>query len=182
MSNAQQFEFFPTGGIQAVSQIKETQIWGAEIDINARVTDTLTLFAGLGYLDDEITDIDSPNQADRDAIIGNRIPFVPKYNLSAGFQLVQPIRDDLDFLARTEYTRTGTVWYDQRNLLNTEREPVDLVNARIGIGNDTWEFTLWSQNLFDEEYNNDAVVILPVAHAVYRAPGRSYGLEARFNF
>lgn len=182
VSNAQQFEFFPTGGIQAISQIKETQIWGGEIDINARVTDTLTLFGGVGILDDEITDIDSENPADRDAIIGNRIPFVPEYNWSAGFQLVQPVSNNVDLLARADYTRTGKVWYDQRNQANTEREAIEIVNARLGLGNDTWEVALWSQNLFDEEYNADAVVILPIAHAVFKAPGRSYGLEARFNF
>lgn len=182
VSNAQQFEFFPTGGIQAISQIKGTEVKGAEIDINAQVTDTLTLFGGIGYLDDKITDIDSLNPVDRTAIIGNRIPFVPEYNLSAGFQLIQPVRDDLNLLVRADYNRTGTIWYDQRNLDNTEREPIDLVNARLGIGNDRWEVALWSQNLFDEEYNSDAVVILPVAHAVFRAPGRSYGIEARFNF
>lgn len=182
VENAQQFEFFPTGGIQAVSQIKGTRIYGAEIDINARVTDTLTVFAGAGYIDDKITNIDSQDPADRASIIGNRIPFVPDYNISAGFQLVQPIRDDLNFLARTDYNRTGRIFYDQRNQPNTDRSPIDVVNARIGIGNDRWEVALWSRNLFDEDYNSDAVVILPVAHAVFRAPDRSFGIEGRYNF
>jgi iron complex outermembrane receptor protein len=182
VKNAQQFEFFPTGGIQAISQIKKTRILGVELDINARVTDALTLFAGAGYLDDKITDIDSQDPVDRADIIGNRIPFVPNYNFSAGFQLVQPVRDDLNLLARADYNKTGRVWYDQRNLANTDRSPIDVVNARLGLGNDRWEVALWARNLFDEEYNNDAVVILPVAHAVYRAPDRSYGVEARFTF
>jgi iron complex outermembrane receptor protein len=180
--NAQQFEFFPTGGIQAISQIAGTRIYGAEIDINARVTDTLTIFAGGGYIDDKITDIDSRDPIDRADIIGNRIPFVPDYNITAGFQLTQPINDSLNFLARGEYNRVGEVWYDQRNALNTERSPIDLVNARMGVGNDTWEVALWSRNLFNERYNADAVVILPVAHAVFRAQDRSYGVEARYKF
>jgi iron complex outermembrane receptor protein len=182
VQNAQQFEFFPTGGIQAISQIKRTRIYGVEMDINARVTDTLTIFAGAGYIDDKITDIDSQDPSDRADIIGNRIPFVPDYNITAGFQLTQPINDRLNFLARGEYNRIGEIWYDQRNALNTERSPVDLVNARVGVGNDTWEIALWSRNLFDEDYNSDAVVILPVAHAVFRAPDRSYGVEARYKF
>jgi iron complex outermembrane receptor protein len=182
VQNAQQFEFFPTGGIQAISQIAETEIWGAELDINARVTDTLTLFAGAGFIEDEITDIDSQDPADRADIIGNRIPFVPDYNLSAGFQLKQPVSDSLDLIARGEYNRTGTVWYDQRNQANTEREPIDIVNARLGVGNDTLEVALWARNLFNERYNADAVVILPIAHAVFRAQTRSYGIEASYKF
>lgn len=182
VQNAQQFEFFPTGGIQAISQIRRTRIYGAEIDINARVTDTLTLFGGIGYIDDKITDIDSQDPVDRADIIGNRIPFVPDYNITAGFQLTQPISDRLNLLARGEYNRTGEVWYDQRNALNTERSPIDIVNARLGVGDDTWEVALWSRNLFNERYNSDAVVILPVAHAVFRAQTRSFGIEARYNF
>ncbi len=182
VENAQQFEFFPTGGIQAISQIKQTEIYGAEIDINARVTDELTLFGGVGYLDDEITDIDSQNPADREAIIGNRIPFVPEYNISAGFQLTQPLRDDLELLLRGDYTRTGTIFYDQRNVANTERSPIDIVNARIGVGNERWQVALWSKNLLDKSYNSDAVVILPTAHAVFRAPDRTYGVEVRYDF
>jgi iron complex outermembrane receptor protein len=52
----------------------------------------------------------------------------------------------------------------------------------MGLGNDTWEVALWSRNLFNERYNADAVVILPVAHAVFRAQDRSYGVEARYKF
>jgi iron complex outermembrane receptor protein len=180
--NSQQFEFFPTGGIQAISQIKKARIWGVEGDVNARVTDSLSLFAGAGYLDTKITDIDSQDPADRAAIIGNRIPFVANYNITAGFQLTQPIGGDLELTARGEYNRTGRIWYDQRNSPNTSRDPVDVVNARLGLQTGRWELALFSRNLFNERYNSDAVVILPVAHAVYRAPTRSYGLEGRVKF
>jgi iron complex outermembrane receptor protein len=182
VKNAQQFEFFPTGGIQAISQIKGTRINGAEIDINARVTGALTLFGGLGYIDDKITDIDSQDPADRADIIGNRIPFVPNWTISGGFQVTQPISDNLNLLARADYTYTGRTWYDQRNLANTDRSPFSIVNARLGFGNDKWELALWSKNLLNKKYNSDAVVILPVAHAVYRAPDRSFGVEGRVQF
>lgn len=182
VKNSQQFEFFPVGGIQAVSQIKKARINGFEFDINARVTDVLTLYAGYGLADTKITDIDSQNPADRAAIIGNRTPFAANYNANAGFQVVQPLSGTLELVARGDYTRTGSIWYDQRNQPNTKRSPIDVVDARLGLANERWELTLWSKNLFDEDYNSDAVVILPVAHAVYRAPGRSFGLEGKVKF
>ncbi|KKW91294.1 TonB-dependent receptor [Sphingobium chungbukense] len=182
VSNAQQFEFFPTGGIQSISQIKRTRIQGFEFDINARLTDTLTIFGGYGLADTKIVDIDSQDPVDRADIIGKRVPFAANYNLSAGFQLTQPINDRLDFLLRGDYSRTGSIWYDQRNQPNTKRDPVDLVNARIGLSSDRWELALWSKNLFNEKYNSEAVVILPIAHAVYRAPDRSVGVEAKVKF
>jgi iron complex outermembrane recepter protein len=182
VQNAQQFEFFPTGGIQAISQIKKARIQGFEFDINARVTDSFTIFGGYGLADSKITDIDSLNPADRAAIIGNRIPFAANYNATAGAQLVQPVTDSLNVLARADYTRSGSIWYDQRNLANTKRDPIDLVNARLGLQNDRWELAIWSKNLFNKSYNSDAVVILPVAHAVYRAPDRSFGIEGKVKF
>lgn len=182
VKNAQQFEFFPVGGIQAVSQIKKSRIQGFEFDVNARVSDILTVYGGFGLADTKITDIDSQNPADRAAIIGNRTPFAANYNIAAGFQLVQPISGSVDLLLRGDYTRSGSVWYDQRNQPNTKRSPIDLVNARIGLTSDSWELTLWSKNLFDKDYNSDAVVILPVAHAVYRAPDRSFGIEGKVKF
>ena len=180
--NAQQFEFFPTGGINAVSSIKKVRIQGFEFDVNAQITDTFSIFGGFGLADTKITDIDSLNAADRAAIIGNRLPFASDYNVSAGAQLLQPVTDNLSVLARADYTRFGSVWYDQRNQPNTEREPVDLVNARLGLTTDRWDFTFWSRNLFNKQYNADVVVILPVAHAVHRAPPRSFGVEARVRF
>jgi iron complex outermembrane recepter protein len=182
VQNAQQFEFFPTGGIQAISQIKKARIQGFEFDINARVTDSFTIFGGYGLADSKITDIDSLSPADRAAIIGNRIPFAANYNATAGAQLVQPVTDSLNVLARADYTRSGSIWYDQRNLANTKRDPIDLVNARLGLQNDRWELAIWSKNLFNKSYNSDAVVILPVAHAVYRAPDRSFGIEGKVKF
>lgn len=181
-SNTQQFEFFPTGGIQAISQIKKSRIWGVEADITIRPTRNLQLFGGFGYIDTKITDIDSQDPADRAAIIGNKIPFAAEYNGTAGFQLNQPISGDLELVARAEYNRTGPVWYDQRNSANTRRDPIDIVNARLGLTKGPWEIALWSRNLFNEKYNADAVVILPVAHAVFRAFPRTYGLEGRVRF
>jgi iron complex outermembrane receptor protein len=36
-----------------------------------------------------------------------------------------------------------------------EREPVDLVDARVGVMGETWSLVAWSRNLFDEEYNTE---------------------------
>ena len=182
ISNSQQFEFFPVGGIQAVSQIKSSRVQGFEFDVNALVTDSLTLFGGFGLADTKITDIDSQNPADRADIIGNRTPFAANYNAAAGFQYAQPISSTIDLQVRADYTRTGSIWYDQRNQPNTKRDPIDLVDARIGLNSDQWELTIWSRNLLDKSYNSDAVVILPVAHAVYRAPDRSFGITGKVRF
>lgn len=182
VSNAQQFEFFPTGGIQAISQIKRVRIKGFELDFNARPANGVLIFAGLGVVDSIIKDIDDRDPVLRNLIIGKRAPYTADHNITAGFQLNQPIDDGLEWNARAEYTRTGSVWFDATNAPNTRRDPIDLVNARLGVSSERWDLTLWSRNLFNKTYNADAVVILPVAHAVFRAPTRSFGIEGRVRF
>ena len=182
VKNAQQFEFFPTGGIQAISQIKKVRLQGIEFDINARVTNNFTLFGGFGLADSKILDIDSQNPVDRAAIIGNHTPYAAGYNASAGGQLLHRLSDRVDVVARADYTLTGPTWYDQRNAVNTRRSKYGLVNARLGLTTERWDLTLWSKNLLNKHYNSDEVVILPVANAVYRAPDRSFGIEGKVKF
>lgn len=182
VKNSQQFEFFPTGGIQAISQLKRVDIKGFEFDANGRLTDWLSAFAGFGYVDAVIDDIDDQDPAIRAAVIGNKAPYVADHNLTLGLQLDRPVTSSLSAIGRFEFNRTGRIWFDAFNSPNTSRDPINLVNLRLGIAHERWEIVGWSRNLLDKRYNADAVVILPVAHAVYRAQPRSFGLEGRIRF
>jgi iron complex outermembrane receptor protein len=182
VKNSQQFEFFPTGGIQAISQLKKVGIVGIEFDANGKITDWLSAFFGFGYVDAEIDDIDDQTPAIRDAVIGNKAPYVADHNITAGLQMDQPISTTLAMTGRLEFNRTGRIWFDAFNSPNTSRDPINLVNARLGVVHDRWEIVGWSRNLLNKSYNADAVVILPVAHAVFRAQPRSFGIEGRIRF
>ena len=177
VSQAQQFEFFPNAGIQAVSSIDKVRIWGLEADANIEVLDSLDFFFGGGYIDSEIRRLRAAPQFE-----GNRAPYTANYNLFAGLQLVQPIANGLTLLGRVQYTRTGSIWFDSSNLPGSKRDPVDLVDLRLGVGSDRWEITFWAKNLFNEKYNNEAIPLLAVLQATYKAPTRSYGVEAKVRF
>ena len=177
VKDAQQFEFFPVGNIQAVSRIDGQEIKGFEIDGTFQANDILTLFAGYGYTDADITEL-----AAQPTFVGNRVPYIQKYNLTVGFQVAAPINDELEFRARTEYKRTGSVWYDASNLPGSVRSPVDLVDARLGVAGENWDVAIWGRNLTDEKYASESVPLLSFLNVPYRAPTRSYGIEARYNF
>ncbi|MEM1019087.1 MAG: TonB-dependent receptor [Pseudomonadota bacterium] len=177
VDNAQQFEFFPVGGIQAVSSIDNVEILGVEADIDVSVTNWARVFAGFGYIDSEIKELQAAPQ-----FVGNVTPYSQEYNIVAGFQVDYPISDDLDFNARMEYNRWGPVWFDSSNLAGTRRDPVDLVNARIGVSTDRWQLALWSRNLNNEQYNIESVPLLSALAATFRAVPRSWGVEALVKF
>ena len=180
VSNAQSYIFFPSGSIQAVSSIDKTRIKGFEFDTTLRATKTLSLFGGLGYIDPVIR-----AYAAQPSSVGNRTPYVAKFNMSAGFQLNQPISDTVTLAARGEYNREGSVWFDTANTPGTQRKATNLVNARIGITTDHFDVSLWSRNLFNESYRVESVVLitgLGVFNPGFKAPTRSFGVEGKFRF
>jgi iron complex outermembrane receptor protein len=60
----------------------------------------------------------------------------------------------------------------------TSRDPVDLVDARLGFDTDRWSITAFAENLFDEEYNAE----FSPGGFVFKARPRRYGVEASFRF
>lgn len=177
VKDAQQFEFFPSAGIQAISQIDKERIKGAELEVNAVLAPGLNVFVGYGYNDAKIVAL----RADP-AYVGNRVPYSANYNIDSGIQYSKPLYRSVSLVTRLDYSRTGTVWWDSSNLPGTERMPVDLVDARLGLASDKWTVTLWSKNLFDERYNAEDIPLLSIVNAVYKAPPRSFGIEGSVNF
>jgi len=88
-------------------------------------------------------------------------------------------------LGRVEYNRQGSVWFDAANTANTRRDPINLVNGRIGIASDKYEPSLWTRNLRDERYRVEAVILVTgvgTFNPGFLAQPRSYGVEAKLRF
>ena len=177
VKDAQQFEFIPLAQVQAVSRIDKQKIEGFELDINFQVTDSINLFGAYGYTDAKITSLLSAP-----AFVGNKVPYIAKYNATAGYQLNLPISSDIDFVHRLEYKGTGRVWYDASNLAGSSRNPIDLIDARLGLSGENWDLTLWGRNLTNEKYASEAVPLFAAINIPHKAPDRSYGIEARYKF
>jgi iron complex outermembrane receptor protein len=154
VDNAHYFQFFPFSLTRAISLVNENEIYGAEFDFTARVSDNLTLFGGAGVLESEI----KANREDPTSV-GKTFPFTPKHQLLLGGQYTRALGNDLELHARLEWSQTGKMFFDTDNTRGTARPTLDLVNARLGISNQRWSASLFSRNLLDEKYNVDAVVL-----------------------
>lgn len=177
VKGAQQFEFFPNAGIQAISQIDKARMKGIEFDFKFDISKAITVFGGYGYVDTEILELRAAPQFE-----GNRTPYSSNYNFYAGAQMAQPLENGLTLLARAQYTQTGSIWYDASQIPGSKRNPVGLMDARIGLESDRWVLSIWSKNLFDKHYNAESVPLLTILQATYRAPTQSYGMELRVKF
>jgi len=177
LSNTQQYRFDPNASIASIDSLDASRIKGFEVDIQARLTDTFTLFGGYGYIDSVIRRFTADP-----SLVGNRMPNTAKYNAIVGGQLNQPITDSLDLNARAEWTRSGSMWFDIQNTPNTDRDPVDLVNVRLGVSTAKFEVNLWARNLFNKQYATEAVVVFPFINVLNQAFTRQVGIDARYRF
>jgi iron complex outermembrane receptor protein len=152
--NGYYFVFLASNSTQNLGNIDETELWGFDVELTAVLTDFLTFNFGYGYTDSEITKFPQA------IVLGHEAPLVPEYTLNMGLQFDYPIATDFNFTARVDYTRIGDTFFvipvpAAGEPVPIARDPVDLVNVRASLEHDSWKLTVWSRNLFDEEYNTE---------------------------
>ena len=59
----------------------------------------------------------------------------------------------MEFFVRPDFRIIGDTYFYPDNF--TVRDPVKLLDLRIGLGTDAWTLTAWGRNLTDEEYNSE---------------------------
>ena len=151
---------------------------GAELELNAHVTDRFDLYASYGYTDSEIqSDL---HQTIAPGVVlsskGNQAPLVSKSTLNVGAQYRQPINEGLNVTVRADWNKMGETWWEPFN--RTSRDPVDLIDLRIGLDADKWSVTAWSKNLTDELYNQE----YSPGNFLFKALPRRYGVEFMYKF
>jgi iron complex outermembrane receptor protein len=141
------FVFDPVTSTQNLGNLGKVEYRGLEFETSARAAEGLDVYLRLGLTHSEIKE---STRAASD--VGNQAPLVSKYTGNVGIQYRHALAGGgLHGVLRADYERIGpTYWYPDNF---TVRDPVDLVNLRIGVERDAWSLTAWAKNLFGEEYN-----------------------------
>jgi iron complex outermembrane receptor protein len=168
-SNGYFFVFLPANSTQNLGNLDATYK-GAELELNAKVTDRFDLYANFGYTDSQITRMEDPS------VIGNQAPLVSKTTLNAGGQYRQPLRNGMNATLRLDYQQIGRTWWEPYNL--TSRDPVNLLDLRLGLEDKNWSVVAWSKNLTDAKYNAE----YSPGNFLFRALPRRFGLEFNYHF
>ncbi len=163
------FVFLAANSTQNLGNLDST-LKGAEIELTVRPTDRLELHAAYGFTDSEITAMEDPT------VIGNNSPLVTDDTLNLSAQYTQPLNGDVGLILRADFQRIGRTWWEPYNV--TSRDPVELLDARVGLGNDKWTVTAWGKNLTDEKYNTE---FSPGGFLFKALPSR-YGVEFNYRF
>ena len=197
------FEFFagPFGLLRVVTTIDETTIQGVEADFNWLVSDSFSLFGGVGFLDSEIK-----KNINRPLSKGNDVPQAPEETYNLGAQLELPMGSSMDFYARVDYQHVGKMWFHtlqgestptiwqafanldflgdrSQDFSNTQRDAYNTINLRIGLEGERWTATLWGRNITDEDYLEE---VIPAAEFggsfIHPATTATYGADIAIRF
>ena len=162
------FVFLAANSTQNLGNV-DARYKGFELEMNWNATDNLNLYASYGYTDSDITGMEDPS------VIGNEAPLVSRNTANAGFQYDVPV-GELGLSLRVDYRYTGRTWWEPYN--TTSRDPIDIVDARVALGDERWTATLWAKNLTDEEYNQE----FSPGGFLFKALPLRYGIEFQYNF
>lgn len=177
------------GNISGLTNVPESEIYGAELDMTWLPTDGLTVSFGLAWLDTEITDWDAvdteasswPNTVYRD-VSGNELSQSPdwqysglvKYEWPLGERFMMEVAGDVSYTDET----TGGIRPEEAT------EDYAIYGARLGIGSadGQWRAMLWGRNLTDEDYYPSAYTGGNGPYVRSQGMPRTYGVTLSYFF
>ncbi len=168
-TNGYWFLFDPATSTQNLGNLDATYK-GFELEVNARPTDRLDLYASFGYTDSKITHMEDPT------VVGNQAPLVSRDTFNVGAQYRQPLTAELSGTIRVDFQDIGRTWWDPKNV--TSRDPVKLVDLRLGLQAKQWSVVAWSKNLTNKIYNAE----FSPGGFLWRALPRRYGVDFDYRF
>lgn len=163
--------------------VEEVEINGFEAELVLRATDTLDFRFGVGLIDNEIkknSGVDPNTGLDLAQTVGNTMPYVADYNLTASVDFNQPLDNGRWLRARVSGNAIGPRSFDIFNDLTGESDSHFFVDASVGLSSDDWTISLYASNLADE----DAAETVFFFNPLIRFPNqpRQVGIRARYNF
>jgi iron complex outermembrane receptor protein len=175
---------------QGIVNIDETRNAGFEVDASARLGEAVTVTAGVGYLDNEIRKF-----ARQPDVVGNRSPYSPEWTYNLALDYETGLFGEWNGAFRIAATGQAGMSYEyfsrERNggpPLNyalSEQPSYVLVDVRATFSRDAFGVTLYSDNVFDEEYYSDAasnIITLGLGELGVRGRARRYGIELSYRF
>ncbi|NIB40548.1 TonB-dependent receptor [Pseudomaricurvus alkylphenolicus] len=182
------------GAIGGLGNVDESEIQGAELDIQWAPVEGLSVNLGAAYLNTEIKKWITPVSGDFDFATGTAVnvvtvdasgsglPQAPEWSYNAmaryewpvGEQLVLEVSADINFT-----DETPDPVREQNSL-----DDYTLVNARVGISDTEgqWRLLLWSRNLTDEYYYTGAFGGTNGGYVRSVGLPRTYGVSLEYDF
>jgi iron complex outermembrane receptor protein len=152
--------------------------YGLEVELNWFASDTLAVFASLGWLE---TEYDIPLSEDLDS---RQQAHAPNYQFALGttYQVNQDLAFTVDIEGKDQFYLSSSH--------NEQAESYQLLNANLVYSTGDWQLSLWGRNLTDEDvvvrgfggFGNDPRKFYETeAYYQYGEP-RIFGLSGKYDF
>lgn len=178
-----------TGGVsQTISNASKGSLFGLDAEVKARVTERLTLGAGLGLLNSKYLDMTLGLFGHRGQFFpgyGNSFISAPKVNLNLFSDYSIPLggweiklHGDYDFRTKRDFDITARP--------QVSGGAYGLLNARAAFGprGGAWEIALWGKNLLNTEYVSFVADLSGTAgfYETYYGAPRQFGVQVNVRY
>lgn len=163
----------------------ESRSLGAEIALNALLTDALSVNAAYGYTYATFRywELGDKWASDEPAIdyTGNYVPFVPKHTWNLGAQYAWNLSNRLlnRVVLAANYNAVGRIYWDESN--NRSQALYGTLNGRLTLQHKNCAVDFWVRNALDKDYTTFYFTSMGNE---FMQPGRPVqsGVEIRLNF
>ena len=163
----------------------EAEVTGIEFDIQARPMPGLDLSLAASFQEAEFTSTIPGSSPDAPfALDGQSIPNVPDFQIGASAQYRWLVSGAMEAAARLSYSYTDDRLTQPNDpAVNVPLDSYSLVNARLGLENDSWNVALFAKNLLDEEDAAiDGINSNQDPRAIVTVRPRTIGLQLQYRF
>ncbi len=170
-----------TGQKTIVTNASSATIYGAELDVQAYITDNFSLRANLGYLDTEYDDFfyeDASNVVDLSDLEFRRAPdwtgtldATYEWDMAGGNAWI-----------RGAYHFLGEHYTSVDNSPELENDEQHLVDASINYSKNAFTFSIFGRNLLDEDGYTHGYDVAGLWSYASTRPPLTYGAEVVYNF
>jgi iron complex outermembrane receptor protein len=160
----------------------DAEVYGAEVEIESKPMDGLTLQLGLGTMDATAKDIPTITG---DAVRDRDMVGAPDFNVSGLVRYEWPALDGT-LAVQGSGSYQQEIWYDIQNHPISKEDGYTVVNLRASYtsGDGSWETYVFVNNAFEEEYKSYTFDFTGLFGFNQQAAGlpRWWGLGARLKF
>lgn len=171
-----------------VTNAANSEIRGAELEIEAAPTPNLFLSANYAYLDTEFSDFVVPagfrpgaGSTSAASRVGKELPRAPHHTGSALARYTQPLASGASLAFQGAWRYVGEAFGDVDNLSFGATPAYDVLDARVtySFPGDSWSVAVWGNNLLDEDYYLNNFPNLGSGWGT-PAPPRTYGITVNW--
>jgi len=145
-----------------IQNVGRSEIWGAEFDMTAELTERLGINLTYAYTHAEYVDHISIDEADLRGgdgsvaqtmalgdVSGNSLPRVPEHMASMLARYEHPLRASWLWYLNADFSYESSKFAQEHNLAETGER--SLAGLRAGASADHWDLSVWVTNLLDDD-------------------------------